>query len=48
MILKFIDLKEAHTNSIHNIFKKKYIARFEIFVSFWCFSASFVVFDTYL
>ena len=31
MILNFIILKQAHTNTIYNIRKKNYIVRFEMF-----------------
>ena len=31
MILKFINLKQAHTNTIYNIFEKTDVARFEMF-----------------
>ena len=31
MILKFINLKQAHTNTIYNVFEKNFIVRFEMF-----------------
>ena len=44
MILKFIILKQAHTKTIHNVFKKKSIARFEIFGSYLRFFRVFCCF----
>ena len=31
MILNFINLKQAHTNTIQNIFEKNYLVLFELF-----------------